>query len=57
MDSDNFHYSLIADTGTEFKVSMSQGVMVVDNVEFEDNDDDPTYAFAREVAKLRGLIK
>jgi len=51
MDEDNFEYEMDG-----FAVKMTGGVLVIDNAEYENNDDDPSYAFAREVARLRGLI-
>ena len=52
MDEDNFEYEL-----NGFSVKMTGGVLTVNEVEYEDNNGDPTYSFAREIAKLRGLIK
>jgi len=52
MDKNNFEYEL-----NGFAVKMENGELTVNEVEYEDNNDNPTYSFAREIAKLRGLIK
>lgn len=58
MDSDNFACSLTdTESGHEFQIVMAEGELAVDECGYQYQEDDPTYAMAREIAKLRGLIK
>ena len=54
MDKDNFEYELEGNSFT-FIVSMQNGELAINESSYERLDDDPTYAMAREIAKLRKL--
>lgn len=54
--TDNFTTSNNFDITLEFKVVMRNGELTVNDIEYQFEPDDPMYAFARQVARLRGLI-
>lgn len=50
-DENNFKYKM-----HQFYVQMSGGILHIDDSEYEELDDDPSYTFAREVWRLRNGI-
>jgi hypothetical protein len=52
MDEDDFKFELI-----NWIVEMTDGNLVINDAQYEENEDDPTYDLVREIAFLRGLFK
>lgn len=46
MNNDNFSYTFVSERGTEWIVVMTAGELEINDVDYERQDDDPTYDFA-----------
>lgn len=52
MDNRNFSYIFHGETGTEWTVIMSNDRLEINGVNYERNEDDPTYDFAIAMHKV-----